>query len=116
MTENQEEKHPAVWDYAAEDPQKADYLKDALRVVKDPELGYSVIELGLVRNVVVKDGRVVITMIMTTPFCPYAPQLVEQVRMNAEKAMNMDTAIDLRFDPWDPDMMEEGFSLDWGLY
>ena len=115
MTENQK-KNPAVWEYESENPEKAALLKDALRSVEDPELGYNVIELGLIRNVVLKDGRFMITMILTTPFCPYAPQMIESVRQCAEKALGQPAAIDFRMDLWDESMMEEGFELDWGMF
>ena len=57
-----------------------------------------------------------ITMILTTPFCPYAPQMLEEVRTYAENALGLPTAIDLRMDLWDESMMEEGFELDWGFF
>ena len=53
-------------------------LYDALRTVIDPEIGMNIIELGLVRGVEFDDERAHVNMIMTTPFCPYAPQLLEQ--------------------------------------
>ena len=109
-------KNPAVWEYESEDTQKAAVLRDALREVRDPELGYNVIELGLIRNVIHQENRFLITMILTTPFCPYAPQMVEEVRKHAEKALGTDVIIDLRMDLWDESMMEEGFELDWGLF
>ena len=109
-------KNSAVWEYETADPEKSALLKDALRAVEDPELGYNVIELGLIRNVMLKEGRLIITMILTTPFCPYAPQMVESVWKCAEKALGLPTAIDLRMDLWDESMMEEGFDLDWGLF
>ncbi len=108
-------KRPPVWDYSSVDPDKAALLKDALRSVVDPEIGYSVIDLGLIRNVTVDDNRILITMILTTPFCPYAGQLIEEVRLRASKTLSMEANVDLRFDPWDPDMMEEGFEFDWGF-
>ena len=55
-------------------------------------------------------------MILTTPFCPYAPQMLEEVRTYAENALGIPTAIDLRMDLWDESMMEEGFELDWGFF
>ncbi len=116
MEENMNKKNPAVWDYESAEPDKAEFLKDALREVCDPELGYNVIQLGLIRNVVLQDGRLLITMILTTPFCPYAPQMIENVRSHAENALKIPTAIDLRMDLWDESMMEEGFELDWGLF
>lgn len=116
MSEQADKKNPAVWEFESTDPEKAALLKDALRDVRDPELGYNVIELGLIRNAVLQESRVLITMILTTPFCPYAPMMVEDVRVHAEKALSMPVSIDLRMDLWDESMMEEGFDLDWGIF
>ena len=115
MSEEQSKRNPAVWELQSTDPEKASLLKDALREVCDPELGYSVIDLGLIRNVILQDGRYMITMILTTPFCPYAPMMVESVRAQAERTLAAPAAIDLRMDLWDESMMEEGFELDWGF-
>ncbi len=114
--ESDQKKNPIVWDYEKENPEKAKLLKDALQQARDPELGYSVTQLGLVRNVKVTDGQALITMIMTTPFCPYAPALMDDVRMYAEQALGMPVHMDLQMDPWDPSMMEDGTNLDWGLF
>ena len=108
-------RNPAVWDYSAIDPDKAALLKDALRAVLDPEIGYSVIDLGLIRNVTVNDNRVIVTMILTTPFCPYAGELIEEVRIQTTNTLRLETSVDLRLDPGGPDMMEEGSEFDWGF-
>jgi len=115
MSEEKSHVNAAVWEYESENPEKAALLKDALRNVRDPELGFNVIELGLIRNVVFQDGRFLITMILTTPFCPYAPMMVESVRTRAEEALGTPAVIDLRMDLWDESMMEDGFELDWGF-
>lgn len=112
----EKKKNPAVWEYESEDPEKAALLRDALREVRDPELGYNVIELGLIRNVIHQESRFLITMILTTPFCPYAPMMIEDVRVHAEQALSASVNIDLRMDLWDESMMEEGFELDWGFF
>ncbi len=116
MEENENINRKAVWDLEKADAERARMMKESLRNVLDPELGYSVIDLGLIRNVVEEPGRVLITMILTTPFCPYSGQLIEEVRQAAWDALEKEAFVDLRFDPWDPEMMEEGIDLDWGLY
>ncbi len=115
MDEENTKKNPPKWNYSLIDPEKANLLKDALRSVLDPELGYSVIDLGLIRNVEANNNQIILTMILTTPFCPYGGMLIEGVRKTAMDALSMDAHVDLRFDPWNPDMMEEGFELDWDL-
>jgi metal-sulfur cluster biosynthetic enzyme len=82
----------------------------------DPEIGLSIIELGLVRDATIDDSSVNLKMIMTTPFCPYAPALLEATRSKAEEAAGMETQIEMGMDPWDPSMMEEGAGSAWGFF
>ncbi|MBL8166202.1 MAG: DUF59 domain-containing protein [Anaerolineae bacterium] len=91
-------------------------LLDALREVVDPEIGMNIVELGLVRKTEIFDDRSHITMIMTTPFCPYAPQLLEQTRRAAQNYLRRPTTIEMGLEMWDPSMMEEGAADDWGLF
>jgi metal-sulfur cluster biosynthetic enzyme len=91
-------------------------LRDALRAVVDPEIGMNVIELGLIRNVDLDAERVHLNVIMTTPFCPYAPQLLEQIRRTAQEYAGVPTTIEMGMEMWDPSMMEEGAADDWGLF
>ena len=95
---------------------KEDQLLEALRVVIDPEIGMNVIELGLVRDVDIMEDRAHVTMIMTTPFCPYAPQLLEQTRRTAQDFLEVPTTIEMGMEMWDPSMMEDGAADDWGLF
>ena len=58
-----------------------DQIKDALRVVIDPELGYNIIGLGLIYHVAVEEGGVArITMTTTTRGCPATSYLVDGAR------------------------------------
>lgn len=95
---------------------KEEGLIEALRVVVDPEIGMNIIELGLIRNVDVSEERGHLTMIMTTPFCPYAPQLLEQTRRAAQEYLSLPVTIEMGLEMWDPSMMEEGAADDWGLF
>lgn len=95
---------------------KEEGLREALRAVIDPEIGMNIVELGLIRDVEVHDDRGHITMIMTTPFCPYAPQLLEQTRRTAQNFLDLPVTIEMGLEMWDPSMMEEGAADDWGLF
>lgn len=97
-------------------PKTEDGLREALRVVVDPEIGMNIIELGLVRDIDIQEDRAHITMIMTTPFCPYAPQLLEKTRQVAQQYIGKPTTIEMGLEMWDPSMMEEGAADDWGLF
>jgi len=87
-----------------------------LRRVVDPELGLNVVELGLIRDVVLENEDAKITMILTTPFCPYAPAMINQVKMTAEESLGMPAVVEMGMEMWDPSMMEEGAGADWGLF
>ena len=91
-------------------------LYEAMRAVIDPEIGMNIIELGLVRGVEIGEDSAHVNMIMTTPFCPYAPQLLEQTRRTAQDFLGMPTTIEMGMEMWDPSMMEEGAASDWGLF
>ncbi len=96
--------------------QKIDGATEALRSVIDPEIGMNVIELGLVRDIQISEDSAHVMMIMTTPFCPYAPQLLEQTRRTAQDFLGVPTTIEMGMEMWDPSMMEEGAAADWGLF
>ena len=93
-----------------------DGLREALREVVDPEIGMNIVELGLVRDIEIFDDHAHVTMIMTTPFCPYAPQLLEQTRRTSQNYLRRPTTIEMGLEMWDPSMMEEGAADDWGLF
>ncbi len=96
--------------------ERIDKLMTDLRKVIDPELGMNVVELGLIRDVKIEDTDALITMIMTTPFCPYAPALINQVRLTAEASLGVPAIVEMGMEMWDPSMMEEGAGADWGLF
>ena len=95
---------------------KEEEILEALRGVIDPELGLNVVELGLIRNVESENGQTKVTMILTTPFCPYGPAMLDQVRAEAGKAAGGEVEVEIGTEMWDPSMMEEGAGGDWGLF
>lgn len=95
---------------------KEDEVREALRIVIDPEIGLNVVELGLIRRIEIEEDRAHVVMILTTPFCPYAPQLMEQVRATAQKNLGLPTTIEMGMEMWDPSFMEDGAIADWGLF
>jgi metal-sulfur cluster biosynthetic enzyme len=91
-------------------------LRESLRAVVDPEIGMNIVELGLVRQIDIQDESAHVMMIMTTPFCPYAPQLLEQTRRTAQDFLGVPVTIEMGMEMWDPSMMEDGAANDWGLF
>ena len=85
-----------------------DRIRDALRVVIDPELGHNIVDLGFVYDISVADGAVRITMTATTPGCPAIHFLREGVANAAERVPGV-RAVDIAmtFDPpWTPSRIE----------
>lgn len=115
MTETNSNHRPA-WKADSTHPHLIEPFTNALRQVMDPEIGMNVIQLGLVRDLAIEDGIALVTMIMTTPFCPYAPALLEMSRQKAEEGLGMPVKIALGMEMWDFSMMEDGAGGDWGLY
>lgn len=97
---------------------KEEELFESLRAVIDPEIGLNVVELGLIRQIELDEevDSAKLTMILTTPFCPYGPQIIEQVRMVGNKVMSNGITVEIGTELWDPSMMEEGAGGDWGLF
>jgi metal-sulfur cluster biosynthetic enzyme len=105
-----------IWQAESTYPELAEATKDALREVMDPEIGLSIIELGLVRDLIIEKDKAHINMILTTPFCPYGPALIEMTRKKAEDKLERPTTIEVSPEMWDPTMMEEGAGADWGFF
>ncbi|KAF0110771.1 MAG: hypothetical protein FD147_1421 [Chloroflexi bacterium] len=106
----------AKWEAEDTHPELCDLLLKGFSEINDPELGLNIIQLGLIRNVKIDDEGAIVKMILTTPFCPYGPAMLESTRQKAEQVLERPVGIDFGMDPWDFSMMEEGLGGDWGLF
>ena len=77
-------------------------ILDALRAVVDPELGMDVVELALIRQIIIGTESSEIKMVLTTPFCPYAGSMVQQIKTQAESVMEHPVKVTLLAERWDP--------------
>ena len=75
---------------------------DALRSVVDPEIGMNVVELALIKQVILGEELTEIKMILTTPFCPYAGSMIQQVKEASEEAEGHEVKVTLLAERWDP--------------
>ncbi len=55
-------------------------IEKSIKTVIDPHTGISLVEMGLIKSINIKDGIVKIKMTLTTPACPMAHILVQRVR------------------------------------
>jgi metal-sulfur cluster biosynthetic enzyme len=90
-------------------------VRSALETVMDPEINLSVIDLGLIREVrFLEPPKTLIRMMLTTPFCPYAPQMIEDVKQAVTSVVPQECEVEILPDPWSPDLMPDpgllGFS------
>lgn len=80
-------------------------ITEALRAVFDPELGRSVVDLGLIYGMRIEGGLVRITMTLTAQGCPLRDSLAEWVRRAIREVPGVDDVeVTVTFDPpWTPD-------------
>ena len=116
MSENTAPANPVLWDIHDSHPDLVQPLREKLAEVVDPEIGLNVVQLGLIRKVSIAEGAGKMYVILTTPFCPYGPAMLEMIKQKAEEGLGMPVSIELGFDPWDFSMMEDPSAIDWGLY
>ena len=89
-----------------------DDVKDALRAVMDPELHLDVVALGLIKNIESNVEPACVQMILTTPFCPYGPWLVQQVKEPAERTLGgKEVKVEVLPEQWKPELMEDPTQL-----
>jgi len=83
----------------------AEQITDALRDVLDPELGMSVVDLGLIYGIDIDDGAVAVTMTLTAPGCPIHAAMAEWVQRAAMRVPGVSSVeVTITFDPpWTPE-------------
>ena len=116
MTEIDMKSNQLTWQAESTNPELIEPFKEAMRQVVDPEIGLNIIELGLVRDLRIVGETAEVNMILTTPYCPYGPAMLEMTRNKAEEALERPVTIELGMEMWDPSMMEDGAGAEWGLF
>ncbi|HPL82051.1 MAG TPA: iron-sulfur cluster assembly protein [Anaerolineaceae bacterium] len=108
--------HKPDWEIDNTHPEYVEDLVIGLSAVLDPDLGYSILELGLVRDISLADDKANVRMILTTPFCPYGPAMLEETRAKVAGILQKTTTIEYGSEAWKPDMMDPELRDDeWGL-
>jgi metal-sulfur cluster biosynthetic enzyme len=86
----------------------AERVLDALREVKDPELGINIVDLGLVYDIELEEGSARVTMTLTSPGCPAGGQILSGAQQKAGSVEGVDAAtVNLVWKPfWTPDRID----------
>ncbi|MEC8840392.1 MAG: metal-sulfur cluster assembly factor [Candidatus Poribacteria bacterium] len=91
---------------------------EQIKQVIDPDVGLNIVDMGLIYGVDINDDVVDITMTLTSPGCPAAPQLlngsqtvVQQLDGVEEVNINV-----VWTPPWDPEMMSEEAKDELGIF
>ncbi|MEO6433951.1 MAG: SUF system Fe-S cluster assembly protein [Sphingomicrobium sp.] len=91
---------------------------EALKSIYDPEIPVDIYELGLIYDVVVsEDGDAIVSMTLTTPNCPVAESLPQEVELRTLAVPGIrDAEVKLVWDPpWDPSKMSDEARLELGM-
>ena len=90
----------------------------ALKSVYDPEIPVDIYELGLIYDVQIsEDGDATVMMTLTTPHCPVAESLPQEVELRVLSVPGIrDAEVKLVWDPpWDPSKMSDEARLELGM-
>ena len=93
-------------------------IVDVLKTVYDPEIPVNIWDLGMIYKIdVLDDGNVNVDMTFTSPSCPAAAFILEDVRSKIESVSGIKAAnIELVFEPvWDQSMMSEEARVELGF-
>lgn len=85
-----------------------DAIRDSLRRVKDPELGLSIMDLGLVYDISVDKGNVHVRMTLTSPGCPAEGQIMSDAQGAVQLLHGVGhVEIELVWEPmWTPELID----------
>ncbi len=102
----------------AEMQKVGDDIVDMLRSIYDPEIPVNIYELGLIYDVQVStEGDVKILMTLTSPNCPVAESMPEEVKQKVGTLDEVnEVEVEITFEPtWTKDMMSEEAMLELGF-
>lgn len=90
---------------------------DALKEIFDPEIPVNIYDLGLIYNVEIDEGHVLVTMTLTTPHCPVAESMPAEVELRVGAVPGVgDAEVNLVWDPpWSPQNMSDEARLELGM-
>lgn len=95
-------------------------IRDHLYPLQDPEIGASLVGLGLIYDIQIQpEGRVEVSMTLTTPACPFGPEIRANVHNAVTKVPGVkEVYVTLTFNPpWNPrEMADEDTKMLLGIF
>lgn len=91
---------------------------EVIKTVFDPEIPVNIFELGLIYKVEVSSDRdVLVEMTLTSPNCPAAQSMPNEVETKARSLPGVgEVTVDVVWDPpWSPEHMSEAARLELGM-
>lgn len=95
-----------------------EHIVDVLKTVYDPEIPVNIYDLGMIYKIDLEDdGTLNVDMTFTSPSCPAADFILEDVRTKLESVENVKNAnVNLVFEPaWEQSMMSEEARVELGF-
>jgi metal-sulfur cluster biosynthetic enzyme len=92
-------------------------ILEQLKKVEDPEIRYNIVDIGLIYDVKIDNGMVVIDMTLTSPTCPVGPYLISEVEDKAKAVQGVKgVTVNLVWEPlWGPDKMSDEAKITLGV-
>lgn len=92
-------------------------ITEELKSVTDPEMHVNIVDLGLLYDVKIDGGMVVVIMTLTSPACPVGPLILEAIEdtvkgISGVKGVNVEIVWD---PPWGPDKMSDEAKMELGI-
>jgi FeS assembly SUF system protein len=90
---------------------------DALKDIYDPEIPVNIYDLGLIYGVEINEGHAIVTMTLTTPNCPVAESMPQEVELRVGAVPGIgDAEVNLVWEPaWDSAKMTDEARLELGM-
>ena len=92
-------------------------IEAQLATCRDPEIGLDIMSLGLVYDLTIEEGNVLIKMTLTAIGCPWAQDLFDEVKAKVEEVPGVKSCtVELVYSPpWSADMMSEEAKMELGF-
>jgi len=117
-TDSTSTEEPSTEEPSSDGRSTEDEVLEALKSVFDPELGINIVDLGLVYEVHVEDGKVHIEYTLTTMGCPIGPLIEQQMNQFVSQVAGVEefTAEMVLRPPWTPEMMSDEAKAALGVF